>query len=132
MAIAAALMAGPSIVVLDEPTSGLDPYAASEVLDLLVELVAEHHMTVVCSEHRVERVLDLATSVVIVEDGRVWCGAPAAAMERSSIVPPVVEVGRAASWTPLPLTVAEATPFVDSLRVRLPQEPEVPALTRQC
>ena len=131
VAIAAALMAGPSIVVLDEPTSGLDPDAASEVLDLLVDLVHDHHMTVVCSEHRVERVLDLAASVVIVEDGRVWCGAPAAAMERSSIVPPVVEVGRAASWTPLPLTVAEATPFADSLRVLLPRAPEVSPPTAQ-
>ena len=63
VAIAAALAAGPRILVLDEPTSQLDPQGAEDVIAALQRLVHDHGMTVLLAEHRLERVagaVDLA------------------------------------------------------------------------
>ena len=63
VAIAAALAAGPRILVLDEPTSQLDPQAAEHVVAALQRLVHDQGITVLLAEHRLERVagfVDLA------------------------------------------------------------------------
>jgi len=57
VAISAALVLRPSILVLDEPTSQLDPEAANEVMDILARLNRDDGLTIVLAEHRVERVL---------------------------------------------------------------------------
>ena len=56
MAIAAAMAAGPRILVLDEPTSQLDPQGAEHVVAALQRLVHDQAMTVLLAEHRLERV----------------------------------------------------------------------------
>ena len=56
VAIAAALVLEPEILVLDEPTSQLDPLTAEEVLQLLVKLKTELGLTIVLSEQRLDRV----------------------------------------------------------------------------
>jgi energy-coupling factor transport system ATP-binding protein len=47
VAIAAALVAQPKVLLLDEPTSALDPIAAEEVLSILHRLVSDLGLTVV-------------------------------------------------------------------------------------
>ena len=67
VAIAAALAAGPRILVLDEPTSQLDPQGAEHVVAALQRLVHDQGMTVLLAEHRLERVagfVDLALGFV--------------------------------------------------------------------
>jgi len=66
VAIGAVLSASPRILVLDEPTSALDPAAAEEVLAALSRLVHDLGMTVVVAEHRLERVVPFADSVIVV------------------------------------------------------------------
>ena len=56
VAIAAAMAAGPRILVLDEPTSQLDPQGAEHVVAALQRLVHDQGMTVLLAEHRLERV----------------------------------------------------------------------------
>ena len=56
VAIAAAMAAGPRILVLDEPTSQLDPQAAEHVIAALQRLVHDQGLTVLLAEHRLERV----------------------------------------------------------------------------
>jgi energy-coupling factor transport system ATP-binding protein len=57
---------------LDEPTSSLDSTGAAEVLALLKELSTVHGITVLITEHRLERVLPLVDSMVTVHtDGSV-------------------------------------------------------------
>lgn len=126
VAIAAALVAGPSVVVLDEPTSGLDPDAAHEVLTAIVALVEARGLTAVVSEHRLERVLDLARRVVVVEGGTVTVAPPREAMAFSTIVPPVVEVARGLAWAAVPLTVAEAAQSAGPLLRLLDAAPAAP------
>jgi len=95
--------------VLDEPTSALDPTAAEEVLATLTRLVHDLGVTVVVAEHRLERVVPFADRFVLVEaGGRVCVGDPAAMLEHSPVAPPIVELGRWAGWSPLPLSVRDA------------------------
>ena len=120
VAIGSVLTAGPTILVLDEPTSALDPQAAEEVLAVLQRLVHDLSMTMVMSEHRLERAVQYADRVLLVVDGTVDdSGDPAAAMAVSPVVPPVVELGRWASWTPLPLSIRDARRRAAPLRARL-------------
>jgi energy-coupling factor transport system ATP-binding protein len=72
--LASALAFEPRLLLLDEPTSQLDPDAAASFLGAVERLGA----TVVLSEHRVARALELATRVVFVDGGRVLLDAPTA------------------------------------------------------
>lgn len=121
VAIGAVLAAHPRILVLDEPTSALDPLAAEEVLATLQRLVHDLGLTVVLAEHRLERVAQYADRVVLVPgDGQpVTDGEPAAVLADSPIAPPVVELGRVAGWTPVPLSVRDARRRAGPLRERL-------------
>ena len=72
VAIGAAIAAGQKLILLDEPTSALDDQAAAESLELLKRLCINEGITVVIAEHRVERVLKYADSVISVHrDGSV-------------------------------------------------------------
>lgn len=121
VAIGAVLTASPRVLVLDEPTSALDPAAAEEVLASLARLVHDLGMTVLLAEHRLERVLPFADSVVLVPGGGlpVVVGAAADVMVDSPVAPPLVELGRLAGWRPLPLSVRDARRVVGPLRQRL-------------
>ena len=109
VAIGAVLTMHPRVLVLDEPTSALDPTAAEEVLATLTRLVTDVGLTVVVAEHRLERVVPFADSMVLLNgDGTVTVGTPAEVLRDSPVAPPIVELGRTLGWSPLPLTVREA------------------------
>lgn len=117
VAIGAALTAHPRILVLDEPTSALDPPAAEEVLAALQRLVHDLAITVVMSEHRLERVVHYADRMLYLPgDGTVRDGAPQDVLKDTPVAPPVVELGRIAGWDPLPLTVRDARRRATALR----------------
>ena len=120
VAIGSVLTAHPRVLVLDEPTSALDPTAAEEVLAAVTRLVHDLGVTVVIAEHRLERVAQYADRVVhLAGDGSVVDGRPADVLATSSIAPPVVELGRLAGWSPLPLSVRDARRRAPELRERL-------------
>ncbi|MEV6284967.1 ATP-binding cassette domain-containing protein [Kribbella sp. NPDC051770] len=130
-AIGAALTSHPAVLVLDEPTSALDPQAAEEVLAALQRLVHDLGVTVVMAEHRLERVIQYADRVVEISgavstglpdlgrSGAVSTGLPADVMVSAPVAPPVVELGRLAGWSPLPLSVRDARRAAGVLRERL-------------
>jgi energy-coupling factor transport system ATP-binding protein len=120
VAIGSVLTAHPRVILLDEPTSALDPTGAEEVLATITRLVHDLAVTVVVAEHRVERVLHYADTVVHVSpNGEVRSGLPSDLMVDSDIAPPVVELGRYAGWSPLPLSVRDARRAARGLRSRL-------------
>lgn len=123
VAIGAVLTQHPRVIVLDEPTSALDPTAAEDVLAAISRLVHDLSTTVVVAEHRIERVIHHADSVIHVADGRVSYGAPAQMMIGSSVAPPVVQLGRWAGWAPLPLSVRDARRAAGPLRRQLGEVP---------
>ncbi|QES46964.1 cobalt ABC transporter ATP-binding protein [Streptomyces venezuelae] len=124
VAIGSVLTAHPRILVLDEPTSALDPTAAEEVLAAVTRLVHDLGVTVLLAEHRLERVVQYADRVIhLPGDGRVVTGAPAEIFRTSSIAPPIVELGRTAGWTPLPLSIRDARRAAAPVRARLADTP---------
>ncbi|MFJ6513641.1 ABC transporter ATP-binding protein [Streptomyces sp. NPDC091406] len=120
VAIGSVLTAHPRVLVLDEPTSALDPTAAEEVLAAVTRLVHDLGVTVLLAEHRLERVVQYADRVIhLPGDGRVVSGPPPEIFAASSIAPPIVELGRAAGWSPLPLSVRDARRTARPLRTAL-------------
>jgi len=119
VAIGGVLAAHPRVLVLDEPTSALDPVAAEEVLAALTRLVHDLGLTVLLAEHRLERVVQYADRVVVVQNGRVSTDLPAAAMAISPVSPPIVQLGRLAGWSPLPLSVRDARRVSGPMRATL-------------
>jgi len=119
VAIGGVLAAHPRILVLDEPTSALDPVAAEEVLAALTRLVHDLGLTVLLAEHRLERVVQYADRVVVVEHGQVSSDLPAAAMATSPVSPPIVNLGRLAGWSPLPLSVRDARRAAGPIQAKL-------------
>jgi energy-coupling factor transport system ATP-binding protein len=132
VAIAAVLTLQPQVLVLDEPTSQLDPQAAEEVLTALEKLNADLGLTIILSEHRLERVVQYADRIVYFPgDGLAPLdGAPREVLAQVSLTPPLIQLGKALGWAPLPLTLKDARPFVQSLDLLSAPEPRAtpPAL----
>lgn len=123
VAIAAVLTLQPQVIVLDEPTSQLDPQAAEEVLDALVRLNHDLGLIIVLSEHRLERVAQYADRILCLPgDGQPpILGEPRQVLAQVNLTPPLVRLGKALGWHPLPLTLKEARPH--SRKLRLPTQP---------
>jgi energy-coupling factor transporter ATP-binding protein EcfA2 len=71
VALAAALVTRPRLVLLDEPTSQLDPVAGDELIWLLRRLNEEWGVSILLSEHRLERCLAAADRVVAMQGGSI-------------------------------------------------------------
>ncbi len=109
VAIGSVLTMHPRLLVLDEPTSALDPTAAEDVLATLTRLVHDLGVSVLLAEHRLERVMPFADRMCLLTgSGRMVVGEPAELLASSPVVPPLVELGLAAGWRPLPLSVRDA------------------------
>ncbi|MFI1031507.1 ABC transporter ATP-binding protein [Streptomyces sp. NPDC020951] len=127
VAIGSVLTAHPRVLVLDEPTSALDPTAAEEVLAAVTRLVHDLGVTVLMAEHRLERVVQYADRVLhLPGDGHARIGAPSDILRTSTIAPPIVELGRAAGWSPLPLSIRDARRTAAPLRARLADRAPAP------
>jgi len=108
VAIAAVLTLQPTILVLDEPTSQLDPQSAEEVLDSLVKLNKDLNLTIVLSEHRLERVVQHADRILYMEaDGSSLIGPPREILAEIPLAPPLAQVAKLLGWHPVPLTIKE-------------------------
>lgn len=112
VAIAAVLALRPQILLLDEPTSQLDPKSSEDVLRSLVRLNEDLGLTIIISEHRLERVLRFADRIIYMANGRILTDAwVPEALTEIPILPPLTRVARALGWDPLPVTVKEARKF---------------------
>ncbi len=138
VAIGAVLTAHPRVLVLDEPTSALDPTAAEEVLAAITRLVHDLGVTVLLAEHRLERVVQYADSMIHLSgdgtaqygEARGVFGAQSPDGRQMLVAPPIVELGRLADWTPLPLSVRDARRAAGPLRARLADRPMPPVRGR--
>ena len=69
VAIVAAFMHDPAVLILDEPTSGLDPLLQQEVYDLLID-AKNRGKTIFFSSHNLGEVQRICDRVGIVKDGK--------------------------------------------------------------
>ncbi|MFC2967420.1 quaternary amine ABC transporter ATP-binding protein [Acidimangrovimonas pyrenivorans] len=67
--IARALTSNSAIMLMDEAFSALDPLIRTDMQDLLLELQAELHKTIVFITHDLDEALKLADHLVILNDG---------------------------------------------------------------
>ncbi len=117
VAIASALVMHPKVLVLDEPTSALDPIAAEEVLSILQRFVHDLSLTVVISEHRLERVIQFVDRIIHIQgDGVATIGDPQEILRDSEIAPPIVKLSRALQLPKVSLTVREIRRATQELR----------------
>lgn len=71
VAIGRALLASPRLLLLDEPLANLDEARRQEILPYLERLRDVAKVPIIYVSHSVSEVARLATSVVVLEDGRV-------------------------------------------------------------
>ncbi|MBR2490130.1 MAG: ATP-binding cassette domain-containing protein [Ruminiclostridium sp.] len=71
--LASVMVLQPSVLILDEPTSQLDPIAAADFLAVLGKINRELGTTIILTEHRLEETFPLATSVAVLDRGRLLC-----------------------------------------------------------
>lgn len=70
LAIAAALLGDPKILVLDEPTNGLDPVGIAEIRELIKSLNRQGH-TIIMASHLLDEVEKICTHVTILKTGTI-------------------------------------------------------------
>jgi energy-coupling factor transport system ATP-binding protein len=134
VALGAALVGRPRIVLLDEPTSQLDPVAGDELIGLLRRLNEEWDATIVLAEHRLERCLGAADRVIALERGAIACDADPAGFlawaqtDATALQTPGAKLFALAGLQPPPVGVRRARATLRSLSLLPdPQASSVPA-----
>ena len=121
VAIASVLALHPEILMLDEPTSELDPKSAEEVLSIVQRLNDELGITVIMVEHRLDRVIQHADRLIVLDGGRIIADGKTRDILHNNYqeicqagvgVPPVIKLahqleGMGITLTETPLTVKE-------------------------
>ena len=122
VALGAALVTRPSLILLDEPTSQLDPVAGDELIWLLRRLNEEWGVAILLAEHRLERCLAAADRVIAMEAGAIsFDGAPRDFLTWAQDADPALETPAArlfslAGIEPLPTGVRDARQTLASAR----------------
>jgi phosphonate transport system ATP-binding protein len=80
VAIARALAQRPDVLLADEPVTSLDPQRAREIVDDIVRLVREEHLTAVLNLHDVPLARRVADRLVGMREGAVVWDLPTAAV----------------------------------------------------
>jgi len=94
LSMARTLLGKPSILLLDEPLEGLAPVICDELMLLLAKLAATKEVTIILVEQQIERALDFADSVLVMERGRTsWTGLPSTLIADRPLVDRLVGVG---------------------------------------
>jgi energy-coupling factor transport system ATP-binding protein len=120
VALAAALVTRPRLVVLDEPTSQLDPVAGDELIWLLRRLNEEWGVAVLLAEHRLERCLAAADRVVAMDAGAIaFDGPPGGFLAWAQRADPALETPAARLFSsagigPLPIGVRAARTLLEA------------------
>lgn len=83
--IARAMVTEPSLILLDEPFSGVDPIAVQDLQREIQRLVASG-VSILVTDHNVERTLEVVDKAYIIDHGRVIGAGPPAEIIRNETV----------------------------------------------
>lgn len=94
LSMARTMLGQPSLLLLDEPLEGLAPVICDELMGMITRLAGSGDVTVVLVEQQIERALDFADRVLILERGReVWSGVPDALRTDRGLIERLLGVG---------------------------------------
>ncbi|MCG6206718.1 ABC transporter ATP-binding protein [Rhodopseudomonas sp. HC1] len=94
LSLARTLLGKPQVLLLDEPLEGLAPVICDQLMETIVKLAQSGEMTVVLVEQQIERALDFADDVMVIERGRiVWQGQGAQLRGDRELVDSLLGVG---------------------------------------
>lgn len=68
LAIAAALLGTPEVLIFDEPTNGLDPKGIAEIRELIIN-IARQGMTIILASHLLDEVQKTCSHVAVLKNG---------------------------------------------------------------
>jgi ABC-2 type transport system ATP-binding protein len=110
LAIGAALLGNPEVLILDEPTNGLDPKGIAEIRNLIIK-VAKEGTTIILASHILDEVQKTCTHVAVLEKGKkLFSGRVDDVLNKSNWV-------EIAAANPAALLLAmKNTPWVSSIR----------------
>ena len=91
LAIAAALLGDPDVLILDEPTNGLDPVGIAEIRELIKRL-ANEGKTIIMASHLLDEVEKVCTHVAILKKGNLMT---AGAVDEVLVNEDIVEINAA-------------------------------------
>ncbi|MGB8227036.1 MAG: LPS export ABC transporter ATP-binding protein [Sedimentisphaerales bacterium] len=83
--IARAMVTNPSLILLDEPFSGVDPIAVEELQAEIRRLVASG-VSILITDHNVERTLEVSDKAYIIDHGRVIASGHPAEIVKNELV----------------------------------------------
>ena len=83
--IARAMVTEPSLILLDEPFSGVDPIAVEDLQQQIRNLVA-HGVSILITDHNVERTLEVVDKAYIIDHGKTIAAGPPAEIVRNETV----------------------------------------------
>jgi molybdate transport system ATP-binding protein len=86
VAIGRALLASPRLLLMDEPLSSLDHQRKLEVVPYLERLRDQADVPIIYVSHSVPEVARLATTVVLIEDGKIVASGPTSQMMKRMTV----------------------------------------------
>jgi ABC-2 type transport system ATP-binding protein len=70
LAIAAALLGNPEVLIFDEPTNGLDPKGIAEIRELIIS-IAKQGITIILASHLLDEVQKTCSHVAVLKDGSI-------------------------------------------------------------
>lgn len=79
LAIAAAMIGDPQVLIFDEPTNGLDPQGIAEVRNTLLEIAARGK-TIIMASHILDEVEKVCSHVAIIKNGKLLATGPVGAI----------------------------------------------------
>jgi ABC-2 type transport system ATP-binding protein len=75
LAISAAMLCDPSVMILDEPTNGLDPTGIAEIREL-IRTIARQGKTIILASHLLDEVQKVCTHYAVLKKGRLLYTGP--------------------------------------------------------
>ncbi len=69
LAIAAALLGNPDVLIFDEPTNGLDPQGIVDIRNLIIK-IANQGITIILASHLLDEVQKICTHVTVLDKGK--------------------------------------------------------------
>lgn len=94
LSVSRAILGQPTVLLLDEPLEGLAPIICDELMASLLKIGTNGRMTILMVEQQIERAVDFAEYVLIMQRGRIaWSGSSAALRRDPQLIESYIGVG---------------------------------------